>query len=65
MITQQQVKLFEEKIKNANSIVIFGHKNPDGDALCSVIALARLIEQNYNKAPVCIYDGNIPNNLDA
>ena len=65
MITQEQIKQFEEKIKNANSIVIMGHKNPDGDALCSVIALARLIEQNYGKIPLCVYDGNIPDNLDG
>ena len=65
MITKKQIDLFEEKIKNANSIVIMGHKNPDGDALCSVIALARLIEQNYGKNSVCVYDGNIPDNLDS
>lgn len=65
MITQEQIKQFEDKIKSAKSIVIMGHKNPDGDALCSVIAMARLIEQNYGKNPICVYDGNIPDNLDA
>ena len=49
MITTQQVKIFDEKISNAKSIVLFAHKNPDGDALCSVAALGHLIELNYGK----------------
>lgn len=60
----KQIKIFDEKIRAAKSIVLFAHKNPDGDALCSVIALARLIELNYNKEVTCVYDGNIPDNLD-
>lgn len=64
MITQEQVKIFDEKIRAAKSIVLFAHKNPDGDALCSVIALGRLIELNYDKEVTCVYDGNIPDNLD-
>ena len=64
MITSEQVKIFDEKIRDAESVFICAHKNPDGDALCSVIALANLIELNYGKRPVCVYDGNIPDNLD-
>ena len=64
MITKEQLKIFDEKIRAAGSIVICAHKNPDGDALCSVLALAHLIETNYNKDVVCTYDGNIPDNLD-
>ncbi len=63
MITDEQIKIFDEKIKSADSIVLCAHKNPDGDALCSVLALGRLIELNYGKTVVCTYDGNIPNNL--
>lgn len=55
---------FIETIQNAKSIAIAGHKNPDGDSLASVLALARLIELNYNKIPLCLYDGNIPDCLD-
>lgn len=55
---------FIETIQNAKSIAIAGHKNPDGDSLASVLALARLIELNYNKIPLCVYDGNIPDCLD-
>ncbi len=61
----EQVKIFIEKIKGANSIAIMGHKNPDGDSLCSALALARLIELNFNKRPVCVYDGNVPDFLDG
>ena len=61
---EQDVKTFIEKIKNAKNIAIMGHKNPDGDSYCSVLALARLIELNYGLRPTCIYDGNIPEYLD-
>lgn len=60
----KKIKKFEEKINQAKSIVIMGHKNLDGDALCSGLALARLIEKNFGKRVVCVYDGNIPDNLD-
>lgn len=64
MITQEQFKIFNEKISDAKSVVLCAHKNPDGDALCSVLALGHLIELNYGKEVVCIYDGNVPDNLD-
>jgi len=60
----EQLKIFDEKIRNANSIMLCAHKNPDGDAICSVLALGHLIETNYGKDVVCTYDGNIPDNLD-
>ena len=62
---KEAIKNFVEKIKSAKSIAIAGHKNPDGDSLCSVLALARLIELNFSKKPVCVYDGNIPDCLDG
>ena len=61
---KQKINEFLEKLKSANSVVIVGHKNPDGDSLCSVLALAHLIEQNFNIQPLCVYDGNIPDCLD-
>lgn len=61
---KELVKNFVEKIKNAKTIAIMGHKNPDGDSLCSVVALARLIELNFGVRPVCVYDGNVPEYLD-
>ncbi|MBQ4070245.1 MAG: DHH family phosphoesterase [Alphaproteobacteria bacterium] len=60
-----KVKEFFNVIKNAKSVAIMGHKNPDGDSLCSVLALARLIELNFGIKPVCVYDGNIPDCLDG
>ena len=60
---EQKITEFLERVRKAKSIAIMGHKNPDGDSLCSVLALANLIEENFGISPVCIYDGNIPENL--
>lgn len=60
---EQNIQEFLERVRNARSVVIMGHKNPDGDSLCSVLALAHLIEENFGISPVCVYDGNIPENL--
>ena len=60
----ESLKILVEKIKGARSIAIAGHKNPDGDSLCSVLALAQLIKLNFNKDAICVYDGNIPDMLD-
>lgn len=59
----EKAQIFIEKIKSAKSVAIVGHKNPDGDALGSALALARLIELNFGIVPVCTYDGNIPETL--
>ncbi len=61
---EQKIKEFFERVRNAKSIAIMGHKNPDGDSMCSVLALAHLIEKNFGISPVCLYDGNIPDALD-
>ena len=53
-----------EKIKNAKSIAISGHKNLDGDALGSALAIMKIIELNFGKKATVIYDGNIPKELD-
>ena len=57
---KNKIETFINKIKNAKSIAISGHKNPDGDALCSALALMKLIELNFGKQTTVIYDGNIP-----
>lgn len=59
----EKLKIFDEKIRNAKTIAIFAHKNLDGDAMCSVLALGRLLELNYGVRPVCMYDGNLPDSL--
>ena len=61
---KKKIELLIEKIGNAKSIIISGHKNPDGDALCSALALMKIIELNFNKKPTVVYDGNIPKELD-
>ena len=48
---EQNIKDFIEKIRGAKNIAIMGHKNPDGDSYCSVLALAKLIELNYGVRP--------------
>lgn len=60
----EKILEFFEKVKNAKTIVLAGHKNPDGDSLCSVLALAHLLELNFDVETVCLYDGNIPDSLD-
>ena len=60
---KENVKILIDKIKKAKSIAISGHKNPDGDSLCSALALMRLIELNFNKKPIVIYDGHVPMDL--
>lgn len=60
----EKLEILTQKIKQAQSIIIMGHKNPDGDSLASVLAFARLIELNFGVKPVCVYDGNIPDSYD-
>lgn len=61
---KQKIQEFFERVRNAKSIVLMGHKNPDGDSMCSVLALAHLIEENLGIDVLCVYDGNIPDALD-
>ena len=63
-VMDKKIKEFLERVRNAKSIAIMGHKNPDGDSMCSVLALAHLIELNFGIQPLCVYDGNIPDALD-
>jgi len=60
----ERIKTFIEKVQNAKSIAISGHKNLDGDALCSALALMKIIELNFGKKATVIYDGNVPRDLD-
>ena len=61
---EENLRILIDKIETAKSIAVAGHKNPDGDSLCSVLALAHMIKINFNKNVVCLYDGNIPDMLD-
>lgn len=61
---KDKIKILIEKIKNAKSIAVSGHKNPDGDSLCSALAVMKLININFNKKATVIYDGNIPQELE-
>ena len=61
---KKNIEILIEKIKNAKSIAISGHKNLDGDALGAALALLKIIELNFGIKPVVIYDGNIPKEFD-
>ena len=61
---KKNIKILDEKLRNAKTIAVMAHKNPDGDALCCVLALSRLIEKNYKAKCICVYDGNVPDYLD-
>ena len=61
---KKNIEILNEKLRNAKNVAIMAHKNPDGDALCSVLALSCLIEKNYGIKCTCIYDGNAPDYLD-
>ena len=61
---KNKIQEFFNHVRNAKTIAIMGHKNPDADSMCSVLAMARLIEENFGVKPVCLYDGNIPDCLD-
>ena len=61
---KKNIKILDEKLRNAKTIAVMAHKNPDGDALCCVLALSHLIEKNYKAKCVCVYDGNVPDYLD-
>lgn len=60
----KKIEILKEKIMQAKSIVIAGHKNPDGDSVCSALSLMRIIKLNFGKKSTVIYDGNIPKVLD-
>ena len=60
---KQETKIFIEKIESAKSILLTAHKNLDGDALCTMLALYQLIYLNYDKEALCVYDGNLPEAL--
>jgi len=63
-MNKEQIDLIVSKIAAANSIAIVGHKNVDPDSLGSVLGLGRLIELNFGKKPILIYDGNVPEYMD-
>lgn len=44
-----------KEIENSNNIVIAGHISPDGDAICSSLALAMAIEK-MGKAPIVLLE---------
>ena len=56
----ENLELFKQKIKEAGTIAIFSHVNPDGDTLGTSLALKIMIETFFNKKAVLIINGKIP-----
>ena len=50
----------EEKIKKAESIIVFSHVSPDGDTLGSNLAISLMIEKYFNKKVDSVYAGILP-----
>ena len=61
----EKIKILTEKLAAAQTVAVIGHKNPDGDAIGSALALKRLIELTYKIRVNVIYDGNIPGTMDV
>ncbi|MCL2538651.1 MAG: bifunctional oligoribonuclease/PAP phosphatase NrnA [Alphaproteobacteria bacterium] len=57
---EKQAREFAQKIRAAETILIFGHKNPDGDSLGAALAIRDIIRDNFEKDAVITYDGNSP-----
>ena len=49
-----------EKIEQYESIVIFGHINPDGDCFGSQVALKAILKEHYPNKNVTIYGNGLP-----
>ena len=49
MVDQDLVQTLKVQVEQAKHIAIFGHDNPDGDALWSMLGLGRLIEKMDKK----------------
>ena len=56
--------MFEQitkKIEEHDSIVIFGHLNPDGDCYGSQVALKAILKKHYPNKNVYIVGSGLPN----
>lgn len=51
---ENQLALFSRKIKTANHIAIVTHKNPDGDAIGSALAMSHFLQQLGKKNTVFV-----------
>lgn len=55
-----RLKQIRTVLRFSKSIAIFGHSTPDGDAICSALALKIWIEQNYKDRIVNVFfDGKV------
>lgn len=50
-----------KKIERSNSIVIFGHRNPDGDSFGAAVALKEAIKASFNNKDVYIASSGLSN----
>ena len=62
-MTLQQIETTLELIKNSNSILIFSHRNPDGDAVGSALALSHFLN-SINKKNTVVLPNAFPENMN-
>lgn len=56
VFSEEDLSKFWQIVQKSNKIVLFGHKNPDGDALGSTLAMAGVIEKLQVKTNVIVPD---------
>lgn len=61
MISLQESQVFKEKLLQASHVLIVGHRNPDGDALGSVLAIADFLEENRKVYKIFCREANLQN----
>lgn len=49
--------------RNASSALVFGHKNPDGDSLCAMLAMGSFYKNEFGGDITFSVEGHIPDNL--
>jgi bifunctional oligoribonuclease and PAP phosphatase NrnA len=59
----EKYKIFEEKVKQAEKILVIGHLRPDGDAISSISAILEILKK-YDKKALAYCSGPIPTNFD-
>ncbi len=60
---EEKYKIFEERVKQAENILVIGHLKPDGDAISSVCAILEILK-GLNSSSFGYCSGIIPKSFD-
>ena len=63
LLNAEELKLLQDKIVNAQHIVIVGHSRPDGDAIGSCLAWATFLSEQYGMEPALVVPNAFPDFL--